>query len=195
MFIPSHFHISEQEEIDRFIAQNSFGILVSQHEGELLATHLPVHRIDEDRMQAHIARANPQWQQIDGQRVLIILPGPHDYVSPKWYESEGVPTWNYQTVHLYGHATCFTDPDKLRELVMTLSNTYEASREEPWQGEFDERMLKAIVGIEFRIESIECKFKLSQNRSRADQERVSKELERAGNTQLAEAMRKHKQLD
>ena len=195
MFIPSDFKISDAEEINRFIEQHSFGILVSTHNHEPTATHLPFHRAKKDLLQAHIARANPQWQQLDGQRVLLILPGPHDYVSPTWYESPGVPTWNYQSVHIYARASCFTDTERLQELVLTLSNDYEASRSEPWQGEFNRTMLKAIVGIDLQIEEIQCKYKLSQNRSEQDQRNVSNELERAGNQPLARAMRLHNRLD
>ncbi len=195
MFIPKHFQVSEQQEIDRFVADNSFGILISQLDGELFATHLPFHRIGKDHIQAHVARANPQWQQLDGQRALIVLPGPHDYVSPTWYEGAGVPTWNYQAAHIYGSVNCFTDTDKLKDLVMALSDVNESSQENPWQGEFDERMLNAIVGIDFRVDNIECKYKLSQNRPKVDQQRVSEKLEQAGNVSLASAMREHNQLD
>jgi transcriptional regulator len=33
-------------------------------------------------------------------------------------------------------------------------------------------MLNAIVGLEFEVQSVQAKFKISQNRSRADQEGV-----------------------
>lgn len=195
MFIPKDFRISDADEIDRFIAHHSFGILVSSHDSELIATHLPVHRSDKDHLQAHVARANTQWQQLEGQRVLLILPGPHDYVSPTWYESPGVPTWNYQSVHIYAHASCFTETERLKELVLALSNDHESSRADPWNGEFNAGMLKAIVGIDLKIDEVQCKYKLSQNRSRQDQEKVSDELEQSGNEQLANAMRQHNQLD
>lgn len=189
MFIPKHFQVSDSEEIDRFIARNAFGVLVSSHDQQLVATHLPVHRVSENLLQAHVARANPQWQQIDGQEVLLILSGPHDYVSPTWYEEPGVPTWNYQAVHIYASVACFTDTDRLKELVLSLSNEYESSRANPWPGEFDARMLKAIVGIDLTIKDIQCKYKLSQNRSENDQRNVIAELEQAGNVPLAQAMK------
>ncbi len=195
MFIPKHFQVDNEQEIDRFIEQTSFGILVSLLEGKPIATHLPIHRASRDHLQAHLAKANPQWQELDGQRVLLILAGPHDYISPTWYESPGVPTWNYQAVHIYGSASCFTDADKLRELVLTLSNTFEASRDNPWPGEFDARMLNAIVGIDLRVDEIQCKYKLSQNRPVEDQRNVSDALERAGNNALATAMREHNVLE
>lgn len=189
MFIPKHFQVSDSNEIDRFIARNAFGILVSNHDQQLVATHLPVHRVSENLLQAHVAKANPQWQQLDGQEVLLILSGPHDYVSPTWYEEPGVPTWNYQAVHIYASVACFTDTDRLKELVLSLSNEYESSRANPWPGEFDARMLKAIVGIDLTIKDIQCKYKLSQNRSENDQRNVIAELEQAGNVPLAQAMK------
>ena len=54
-------------------------------------------------------------------------------------------------------------------------------------------MLGAIVAFEMTIERMEGKFKLSQNRSRADQRGVIDALEQAGapgGTAIAELMRR-----
>ena len=59
---------------------------------------------------AHVARQNPQHAEIEGQEVLITLTGPHDYLSPSWYSGPGVPTWNYQAVHIYGQCRVINDP-------------------------------------------------------------------------------------
>ncbi len=39
----------------------------------------------------------------------MTLQGPHDYISPSWYSSPGVRTWNYQPVHFYGKCSVFDD--------------------------------------------------------------------------------------
>ena len=190
MYIPKHFEITDTTEIDNFIQQNSFGMLMSQCQGETVASHLPFYRSSKKQLQAHLAKTNPQWEDLDGQRVLVILTGPHDYISPTWYEKPGgVPTWNYQAVHIYGRAQCYTDTERLDDLVKELSNRYESQRPSPWQADFNPKMLNAIVGIDISIEDIQCKYKLSQNRSQSEIENVSAELEVAGNPSLAAAMR------
>lgn len=190
MFVPRHFAIEDNNEIDDFIEKNDFGILISQVDDLPFATHIPFHRSQKDLLQAHLAKANPQWQQLDGQKVLVVLPGNHDYISPTWYANPGVPTWNYQTVHISGTAKCFTDSDRLLKLVKTLSETYERSREPMWDGEFENSMLNAIVGIDIHIESLQCKYKLSQNRPVEDRENVIQKLQEAGNVDLATEMQR-----
>ena len=189
MYIPSHFKVDDRETMDQFIRDNSFGVLVSLEDGAPVASHLPFHYGEDGTLQCHVAKANPQWRKLDGQRVLVIFPGPHAYVSPTWYESAGVPTWNYQAVHVVGQASSFQDEERLGELVRTLSALHETGSEAPWNGEFDTRMLKAIVGIQIRIDDIQRKFKLSQNKSEQDRRNVIDQLEKQGETALAQQMR------
>ncbi len=190
MFVPHHFAVNDTAEIDEFIQRNDFGILISQVNGLPFATHLPFNRASENLIQAHLAKANPQWQNLDGQKVLIVLPGNHSYISPTWYENPGVPTWNYQAVHISGVARCFTEKDRLLELVKTLSSNYEQGRSPSWDSEFDLKMLSAIVGVEIEVDSIQCKYKLSQNRPLADRLNVIDQLAQGSNPELAEQMRK-----
>lgn len=189
MYIPSHFRVDDRELMDRFILENSFGLLVSMENGAPAASHLPFHYSD-NTLLCHVAKANPQWQNLEAQRVLVIFPGPHAYVSPSWYEGPGVPTWNYQAVHVYGRATSFRDEARLAELVQTLSSLHESGSDSPWNGEFDSRMLQAIVGIEITIEEIQGKYKLSQNKSEQDRRNVIERLESQGETALAQQMRR-----
>ena len=158
MYIPSHFRVKDRELLDQFIVQNSFGLLVSTENGVPVASHLPFHYSDNTTLLCHVAKANPQWQALEDQRVLVIFPGPHAYVSPTWYAGPGVPTWNYQAVHVYGRARCFQDEARLKQLVRTLSTLHESGSETPWNGEFDARMLKAIVGIEITLEEVQGKY-------------------------------------
>lgn len=193
MYIPNHFLVEDHAEIDRFINQNGFGQMISTVAGNLFATHLPLlYNRNEKKLWGHIARANSQWQELDGQRVLVVLSGPHDYISPSWYTNPGVPTWNYQAVHISGVAKTLDDPAQLEHIVAALTNQYESRFESPWIPAYQANMLKGIVGIEIAIEEIQCKYKLSQNRSAADQENVAQQLRNAGNTALATAMEKRK---
>jgi transcriptional regulator len=58
----------------------------------------------------------------------------------------------------------------------------------PWQPEYPMSILQAIVGIEIIIREIQCKYKLSQNRSQRDQLNIIGKLKSRGSNKLAEAM-------
>lgn len=191
MYVPDHFEVSDQQEIHTFLQSNAFGQLISLEQGRLSASHLPF-LLSEDRqsLSCHLARQNPQWRTLENQQVLVTFQGAHDYISPSWYENPGVPTWNYQAVHVYGKCRVFETPAELARMVETLSAYYESEFETPWQPQYREAMLKAIVGIEIEIEEIQCKYKLSQNRPAADHQPVIDRLDDLGSNALADAMRK-----
>ena len=189
MYIPKHFNVSDEESIRNFIEENSFGQLISTHEGSLASTHMPfLYDAQNRKLLGHLAKANPQWQQIQSQHVLVTMQGDHAYVSPSWYESAGVPTWNYQALHLEGVAENFDDPERLKFVVDALTNKHESAYSAPWKPDYAASMLHGIVGIEISITSIQCKFKLSQNRSESDQTSVRDRLAESGHNALATAM-------
>ena len=191
MYIPKHFEIIDETEICKFIEANSFGQLISLHDTAIVSTPMPFLFDAGGRvLVGHLAKANPQWQQIQKQKVLVTLQGEHTYVSPSWYESTGVPTWNYQAVHIEGIAQSFTDSKKLKHVVDTLTAANESACQNPWEPDYTASMLHGIVGIEITITSIQCKFKLSQNRSIQDQSNVQEQLAASGYKALAKAMNK-----
>ncbi|EXI80108.1 MAG: Protease synthase and sporulation protein PAI 2 [Candidatus Accumulibacter appositus] len=192
MYIPRHFAVSDQDEMFAFIEANAFGQLISSVAGRPFSTHLPF-LLSEDRASCigHLARQNPQHRELAGQQVLLSLQGPHDYVSPSWYDSPGVPTWNYQAVHIYGQCRVFTDHEQLKAVVDSLTAKYESAFAEAWSPTYKASMLDAIVGVEVTVSEIQCKYKLSQNRSQQDRRRVIDELEKRGSNALAAAMRRN----
>jgi len=191
MYVPDHFKVSDEEEIFSFLEANAFGQLISLQDKRLTGSHLPF-LIDADRKRlwCHLARQNSQWQQLEGQQALITFQGPHDYISPSWYRHAGVPTWNYQAVHIYGNCRVFDAAEELAGVVDALTARYESAFETPWKPQYREAMLQAIVGVEIQIDEIQCKYKLSQNRPAADQHGVIEKLEGLGSTPLPQAMRK-----
>jgi transcriptional regulator len=103
--------------------------------------------------------------------------GAHAYVSPTWYAGAGVPTWNYTAVHVYGKVRVIHEAEWLREKVERLSAQYEGSGATAWIPTYPAKMLEAIVGFEISIDSLQAKYKLSQNRSAADQHHVIQALQ------------------
>ncbi len=107
MYTPPYYKNENVENVLDFVEKNSFGILISQSNSKLLATHIPLEFDKNENGQTilvgHISKANPQWKNfINDSNVLAIFNGPHSYISSSWYDHENVPTWNYIAVHIYG---------------------------------------------------------------------------------------------
>ncbi|MDY7220905.1 FMN-binding negative transcriptional regulator [Halalkalibacterium halodurans] len=185
MYIPKAFHVDDVNELMTFIRNHSFGIMVSQTEEEPFATHLPF-LLDEQKGEngvliSHLARANPHWQGLQDQKVLVVFQGPHAYISPTWYdEPRTVPTWNYVAVHVYGTFRQIQDKHKVKEWIEKTVNVYEQTMNPPWEAVFDEPfmegLLNGIVAFEIEVERMEGKWKLNQNHPIERQERVVKKL-------------------
>ena len=189
MYIPRHYEVSDFQEVARLLQAYPFGQLISHHRGRLMTTHLPFRINREGRaLSMHLAKSNPQWRDIVGQEVLVSVVGAHGYVSPSWYEKPGVPTWNYQAVHVYGHCTLVTDPGLLRSSMEDLSSEFEPRRLSLDEVPHGESKLRGIVGLDLEISSFEAKYKLSQNRTEVDRARVIDALRDQGNDRLASAM-------
>ncbi len=192
MHIPSSFKVSDQGELFSFINQYSFGQLISIDDDRPCSTHIPFLLDSENKkLICHLAKINTQWKSIHDQEVLITFLGPHDYISPTWYVGNGVPTWDYQAVHVYGKATVINDHEILKNMVDELSSKYESKKPDPWLGEYADEMLSAIIGIEIDIKEIQGQYKLSQNRSKEDREQVIKTLKKNGSKQLSRAIKKY----
>jgi transcriptional regulator len=183
MYVP-HFHaVEDEQEIRAMVAGVGSAQLVTVGpDGYPLATLLPVAWAG-GTVIAHMARANPHWTHIgDGSPVLLVVAGPQAYISPSWYASKAehgrvVPTWNYSTVQITGRAHVRQDADWLRAAVDDLVERHEGHREVQWSTsdapeKYISAQLRAIVGIEIAVESVEGKAKLSQNRSAADRQGV-----------------------
>jgi transcriptional regulator len=194
MYTPQPFKISSDDEAKAFLQANRFGQLISMVNGRLFSTHIPF-QLDEkgNKLRCHLAKANPQWKEIEKQEVLITFQGPHDYISPSWYESAGVPTWNYQAVHIYGSARTIEEPTELKKLVEEITEAFESQRQDPWNIEFSEKLLDAIIGIEIDIKEVQCKYKLSQNRSKTERVRITEELSSKDSSALSSEMKKLQQ--
>lgn len=190
MYLPKHFEVSDRDQINAFIEANNFGQFISLVDGRLFSTHIPfMLNREKTHLLGHLARQNPQHEQITGEEILVTFQGPHDYISPSWFKTPGVPTWNYQAVHIYGNCRVINEPEGIAEIVHALTHQHESTFEIPWQPEYPDTMLKAIVGIEITISDIQAKYKLSQNRPKQDQKQIREQLELRGSEDLARSMR------
>ena len=185
MYIPPLNRVEDREKINAFIHAHSFATLITNKGGKAVASHLPF-LFDEDAnvLRSHLARANEQWKSLENSdQVLCIFSGPHAYISPSWYvQQHTVPTWNYAVVHVYGKPS-LVEESQLRQIVFDTTAKFESAMSPPWKIPLSEKeiaaMLKAIVGFKIEIENVEAKFKLGQNRSSEDREKMLRHLQAA----------------
>ena len=201
MYSPSYNRLENRAELLEFMRDNGFPLLVTGTGGTLHASHLPsmVHdRDNEIVLDMHMARSNPQWKEFFDDEVMVVFSGPHAYVSPRWYlEKERVPTWNYAAVHAYGTPIIVSDKkakfDSQRRLVARLDPEW-LPKFDVLRQEYVDNMLDGIVNFEVRVTRIETRWKLSQNRGRAEQDSIASHLEGSADSSaraLAALTRKH----
>ena len=180
MYIPRSFSESDQARLGALIDANPFGVLVTVDGVRPVANHLPF-LYEQGKLVCHLAKTNTQISSLEcGDEALAIFTGPHAYVSPSWYDTPGVPTWNYTVVHVYGEPIVFRDETRLRDVVSRLTRRHEAGQPDPWRPNYDDRLLQAIVGVEIIVNEMQGKFKLSQNRPEVDRNSVISHLESDG---------------
>jgi transcriptional regulator len=193
LYIPEHFRVRDHSTAMAFMQANPFAILISSVAEDPFATHLPVVVRETGGqlvVRGHVAKANPHWRYLEQQpQCLTIFHGPHAFVAASNYETrENVPTWNYGAVHVYGTARLFSAPEELLGVLHELIHTFEAAYAEQWAGlseAYRARMLSHIVGFEITVTKIEGKFKLSQNRTLAEQANVISSFRGAADSSIS----------
>lgn len=181
MYLPAHFSVTDRAIAIEVMTAHPFALLVSADAGgEPFATPLPLAHDERDGalvLTGHVARANPHSALLGlAPRVLAVFNGPHAYVSPARYGTrEAVPTWNYVTVHAYGDVRLIEDAQAKDHAQKRLIGANEPGYAAQWNAlpeRYRGTMLDAITVFEIAVDRIEAKFKLSQNRSPEDRERI-----------------------
>jgi transcriptional regulator len=187
MYRPAHFDEPDPATLLEAMSQHVPATLITHPASGFEASILPFifERTSgpNGSLVGHLARPNGQWRDVGADEpALAIFVGPEAYVSPSLYAlkretGKVVPTWNYVTVLAHGTLVVHDDPLWLRDLVSRLTDRHEADRPKPWSLEeppagYIDSMLRGIVGVELRIDRLEGKRKLNQNRSAADQDGV-----------------------
>jgi transcriptional regulator len=183
MYVPAQFEESDLSVLHALIAERPLGAWVTLSEGELVVNHIPF-LLDASRgtwgtLMGHVARANPVWKSLSTSlHSLVVFQGPEAYITPSSYPSkaengQAVPTWNYAVVHAHGLPRVREEREWLLDHVTRQTDVREATEAVPWQvsdapAGFVEGLLRGIVGIEIPISKLVGKWKVSQNRTRAD---------------------------
>lgn len=205
MYLPTAFEEQRPEALHALMQAHPLGTLVTHSPDGLDANHIPF-ELDtavgpHGLLRAHVARANPVWQQAADTEVLVVFRAADGYISPNWYPSKPehhrhVPTWNYAVVHAHGVLRVRDDERFLRGLVARLTREHEArsQQQKPWKmgdapTDYIDGLLKAIVGLEIEVTRLVGKYKLGQNREERDRLGAAAGLEGLGNVEAAKAMR------
>ncbi len=184
------FVLTDPEEIARVIRENPWATIVSNTSAGLVASHYPV-LIDDSRdelsLVTHVGRPDEQLHELGQHEVLVVIQGPHGYISPGWYDPKpAVPTWNFIAVHLSGVPEILSDEENL-EVLASLVDHFEDRMPEPRRmngtaenTEYAARISSGTVGVRLTPTRIVAKSKMSQNRPPETVDRIITELEGDG---------------
>lgn len=190
-------------DVRRLVRENPWATLVADTAAGLVASHYPV-ILDETREElsllTHVGRPDEEVLGLGGGELLVIIAGPHGYVSPSWYgTSPAVPTWNFVVAHLAGFPEVLSAAENLAALaamVDHLEALVDAPRPllaDPVDAAYAQRISAGTVGIRLTPTRVTTKAKLSQDKPPEVVQRVLHELEGSGpyaSAALAREMRR-----
>jgi transcriptional regulator len=193
---PKHF-ADDPEVVRELIRENPWGILVSSHDGDLVASHYPL-LLDEDGEElavfTHVGRPDEELHGLGETEILLIVQGVHGYISPSWYAPGAIraPTWNFSAAHCYG-VPQILDAETNLDTLGRLVEHFERHVEQPLllDPDWAAPVARGTVGIRLPISRFQCKIKLSQDKDPQTQRQVIAALRRPGPYQhgrLADAM-------
>jgi transcriptional regulator len=174
MYRPSFYVVDDVPVLHDIVRKRAFATIATVSNGEVAFAYAPVVLAADPKpfgaLRFHLARANP-LATMDAAKIRMIFAGSDAYVSPDWYGAEGfVPTWNYIAIEASGVVERLGEDD-LQVLLDDLSAQQEARLlpKKPWTldklpEEKVAQLLHAIVGFRVRLETLEGKFKLSQDK-------------------------------
>lgn len=183
MYIPPAFSVDDRRWAIALMERYPFGLLVTCDTPYAVTTHLPMYPLERDGalyVAGHVAVANPHAKSIAaGAPATAVFTGAHAFVSASWYEEPyaTVPTWNYSAVRASGRLQVASANAVVRELA----ERFEGEAADAWRPsgltpEYLEKQLRGIVAFEMRVEVLDAKAKLSQNRTPEDRARVERAL-------------------
>lgn len=181
------FLLTDPNEVKRLIRENPWATLVSSTPTGLVASHYPVileEDADEISIVSHVGRPDERLHGLGTGEIMVIVQGPHGYVSPSWYDNDDfVPTWNHVTAHLYGAPEILDEQENFRVLG-ELFDSFEKRMPHPLSLSIDETAARHIatgtVGVRLRVTRFDARSKLSQNKAPEVVERIIEALDGNG---------------
>lgn len=190
--------MDDPDEVRRLVERHPWATFVSATSKGLVASHYPVLLDDSGpdlTVLSHFGRPDDELHELGRHQVLVIVQGPHDYVSPSWYApGEVIGTWNHVTAHLYGTPVILDEEENFAVLAR-LTDHFERHRADGRSLADDEvrarRVAKGTVGLRMRVDRFDARAKLSQDKPPATRDNVTAHLADT-NPALADEMRRHR---
>jgi transcriptional regulator len=185
-----YYELTDEVEIERLIRENPWAVLVSNSSAGLVASHYPI-LLEEEREElsivTHVGRPDDKVHELGEHELLVIVQGPHGYISSSWYGAHiEVPTWNFIVAHLSGVPEIL-DPEENYEVLSRLVDHFEERVADPRPLDATpevaadaRRDSRGTVGLRLVPTRIVAKRKMSQNKSPEIVATVLSELEGNG---------------
>ncbi len=191
-----NYAVTDERVVRQLIADNPWATIVS-HDGDgIVASHYPVLLDDASEQLAlvtHVGRPDEQVHRFRDAEVMVIVTGPHGYISPSWYapEATAVPTWNFSVAHCWGVPRLLDEEENLRVLTRLVDH-FERHVDRPVALDArTSRFAKGTVGLRIPVDRFLCKVKMNQEEDAQSQRQVLATLRAPGpyeNAALADAM-------
>lgn len=198
--------MDDPREVVRLVRRHPWATFVSATSKGLVASHYPVlvepgagseatpgSTSEDIILVTHFGRPDDQLHEVGDHEVLVIIQGPHDYVSSSWYApGDIVPTWNHVTAHLYGVPEVLGEEENFA-MLSRLTDHFE--RHHPGgRSLFDDepaarRAARGTVGLRIRVTRFDARAKLSQRKPEPVVDEVIRQLD-TRNPDLAAEMRR-----
>ncbi len=167
-------------------------------DGDLVVSHLPVLQDPAEQTPAllgHLAAEDAEIHRLGTRRVVMVVQGPHGYISPTWYAAGPfVPTWNFAVVHLHGTPEIL-DAERTYQILDDTCAHMERVRAPAWELEsvrsYADRIAPYTTGFRLIPDRVVAKAKMSQDKSTEIVDRVIDALQTdryQADPALAEAM-------
>lgn len=191
--------LTDTARIQDLVTRHSWVTLVSHLPTGLVVSHAPI-LIEPDRstvsLVGHLARTDADAHELGQHDVVVIVQGPHGYITPDWYAGGPyVPTWNFVVAHLHGRPELLTAEATYDVLSRTVDH-YEQARPKPFRLDevtaYAQKLAPHTSGFRLVPSRIVAKAKLSQDKPLADQDGVLRGLDSDdvhGDPELAATMR------
>ena len=147
-----------------------------------MASHYPV-LLDEEAdglaVVSHVGRPDEKVHGLGSGEVLLIVAGPHGYVSPSWYTEHDTPapTWNFSVAHCYGTPQILEADENLRVLTRLVDHfERHVDSPVPLDPEVGARLARGTVGLRLPIDRFVCKVKMSQDKDEQSRRQVLAQL-------------------
>ena len=156
----------------------------------LVASHYPV-LLEEDRAElsivTHVGRPDEKVHELGEHELLVIVQGPHGYISSSWYgDYVEVTTWNFIVAHLSGVPEILEHEENFEVLTRLVDHLEQHVAHPrpldatPEVAENARRDSRGTIGLRLTPTRIVAKRKMSQNKSPDIVETVLGELEGDG---------------